>query len=129
MADDKESYAINLVDDYPAIIHAIYHKRDDEVKDMIAYPLSPAELDEIKTEDSAGGHTSLHMAAQVGSVTIAKMLLDANASVDVTSKEGFTPLQNACQCGHNLVAKLLLDAGANKFNSPLIEWVRLLRLF
>ena len=43
----------------------------------------------------------------------AKLLLDAKASVDVTTFRGFSALSAAAAYGHEEIARLLIDSGAN----------------
>jgi len=45
--------------------------------------------------------------------SVAKVLLEHGASVDVQSSEGSTPLQQAAASGHTEMVKLLLDRGAD----------------
>ena len=60
------------------------------------------------------GSTALHWAAQKDNLEIAKVLLDAKAKVDATTRLGAaTPLFMACRNGDAAMIDLLIKAGAN----------------
>ena len=60
------------------------------------------------------GLTGLHLAAQSGSLEVAKVLLAAGAKADAKTRIGaYTPLHLASQGAHLLVVRALLDAGAD----------------
>ena len=60
------------------------------------------------------GLSTLHWAARSGEPEIAKMLLDAGATVDATTRNGaYTPLHEASKAGNASVARVLLEAGAD----------------
>ena len=57
------------------------------------------------------GYAPLHFASRYGRLTMAKVLMKANATLD-PAVMGFTPLYFACQQGHHATARALLEAGA-----------------
>jgi len=60
------------------------------------------------------GMTALHWAAEQGHATMARRLLDAGATVSVTTRLGaYTPLHMAARGGHAEVVAALLESGAN----------------
>jgi len=60
-----------------------------------------------------GGSTSLLIAAQVGSVEAARLLIRAGANVNDTAADGRSALVLAAFSGHTAVATYLLSAGAD----------------
>src|SRR5690242_5601993 len=60
-----------------------------------------------------GWGTPLHLAAEMGHVEIAKLLLDNGADVNAVGIRGFTPLHSAAWSGRTDVAKVLIAHGAN----------------
>jgi len=58
------------------------------------------------------GRTPLHIAAELGHRTIAKLLLAWGAKTKVWDRDGDTPLHLAAKNGHIKVVKLLVTAGA-----------------
>jgi ankyrin repeat protein len=63
--------------------------------------------------DKNYGKTPLHLAAAFGSVTVAKMLIENKAKVDVIDNDGGTPLHSAAGSGHKDVVELLIANGAD----------------
>ena len=60
------------------------------------------------------GLTALHLAAQVGNLEIAELLLAGGAKVEAQTRiGGYTPLHLASQGAHGAVVSVLLAAGAN----------------
>jgi len=59
------------------------------------------------------GARPLHLAAAVGDVAIARILIARGASLDASFEHGATPLLVAAGSGHTQVARLLLERGAN----------------
>ena len=57
--------------------------------------------------------TALHIAARLGAVDCALLLLDNGAAADATTVELYTPLHIAAKEGHDDVVQLLLDRGAD----------------
>ena len=56
------------------------------------------------------GKSSLHLAAETGSMEVCKLLLDKNAFVNSKTKKGLTALHYAAQKGHvELVQYLIKD--------------------
>lgn len=56
--------------------------------------------------------TPLHVAAEIGNLSLAKLFIENKAHVDHSNVWGITPLHVAAERGHLDVAKLLLDHGA-----------------
>ncbi len=98
----------------------------------LATPLVAAEIHEAVTDQNAAaigrmltrdpslavapdamGNTPLHLAAQVGSVDILRLLLDVGAPVDVGDRDNSTALDVAAQCGQMDAVRLLVEAGAD----------------
>jgi ankyrin repeat protein len=67
---------------------------------------------EWKDEEN-GDLTPLHVAAEFGSVEIARMLIGAKADLNVQDKWEQTPLHVAANNGSVEIARMLIDAGAN----------------
>ena len=63
------------------------------------------------------GITPLFGACQLGSLEDVKLLLEAQADVNVETYAGCTPLHAASQGGHFEIVKLLLAAGADIYLS------------
>ena len=62
----------------------------------------------------ADGLSTLHWAARSGEPEIARILLDAGATVDARTRNGaYTPLHEASRAGNASVARVLLEAGAD----------------
>lgn len=61
--------------------------------------------------------TPLHVAAAFGATEVAKVLIDAQANLNVKDQRGWTPLMKAARFGHTDTVKVLLDAGA-QFEEP-----------
>jgi ankyrin repeat protein len=60
------------------------------------------------------GSTALHWAAETNNVEIVRLLLDASANVDATTRNGaLTPLHVGAEAGSAAVVELLLQAGAD----------------
>jgi ankyrin repeat protein len=68
-----------------------------------------ARVNEVGTFDCG---TALIQASMEGCETVARLLIERGADVDLVSDTGFTPLMGAIQNGHEQVARLLLDCGA-----------------
>ena len=79
------------------------------VGDMTLFEISCEMVD--FSPDTAGsyGRTPLSTAAELGHESIAKCLLDHNASIDLKDKKGRTPLSYAASNGHAAVVRTLLD--------------------
>jgi len=70
-------------------------------------------------------NTALGVAAQLGEIEIARVLLHHGASVDSQDKKGWTPLKTASRYGHLDIVQLLIQSGAG-FDTPDNEgWVPL----
>lgn len=63
---------------------------------------------------SATGDTPLHIAAAMGRVYAAEVLIGAGAELETKNTAGVTPLFNASFFGHTEVLSVLIEAGANK---------------
>eukprot|EP00903_Cladosiphon_okamuranus_P008154 g7853.t1 len=70
------------------------------------------------------GRTALHEAAEQGDSDVAKILLNAGASVDPRCRRMITPLMLASRRGHGGVVRLLLRAGAGGTDRQDDEWTR-----
>ena len=57
------------------------------------------------------GRTALHLAARDGRAEQVKLLLAADASVNLRDERGDTPLQYAHNAGHKIVERMLRSAG------------------
>jgi uncharacterized protein len=66
-----------------------------------------------QTDTDGGGLTALVLAARENCLECAKVLLDAKADVNQTTRYGWTPLLTATQNRHYVLASYLLDKGAN----------------
>lgn len=65
------------------------------------------------THQDDRGWSALHYAALRGDTAAARVLLDAQASCENTTRhEGWTPLALAVAGGHTAVVQQLLDAGS-----------------
>jgi ankyrin repeat protein/L-ascorbate metabolism protein UlaG (beta-lactamase superfamily) len=62
-------------------------------------------------------NTPMHLAAQIGSVEILRLLLDAGAPVDVGDADNSTALDVAAQSGQLDAVKLLVESGADARHS------------
>lgn len=62
--------------------------------------------------DDRSESVPLHFAVEYGAADLARMLLDAGASVDARNFVGETPLHFAAKKNHADLARMLLDAGA-----------------
>lgn len=58
------------------------------------------------------GNTPLHCAALSREAGVAAILLDADADLTASNREGLTPLGVACAAGNEVVVKVLLERGA-----------------
>ena len=59
------------------------------------------------------GWAVIHVAAENGNVTLAKMLLNRGVETDTRTRYGETPLHIALQKGHVSVAEYFLESGAD----------------
>lgn len=60
------------------------------------------------------GMTALHWAAEAGTLDMARVLLEAGANTDLSTRNGaYVPLHLAARAGHDAVVELLLAAGAD----------------
>jgi TolB-like protein/ankyrin repeat protein/class 3 adenylate cyclase len=96
-------------------LHSAAEKGDlDEVKRLIG---EGVQLD-VKDYSS---RTALHVTALTGHAEVARLLIEAGASIEIKTKAlgqgqinyGATPLLFTAKSGHTPVAKLLIDNGAN----------------
>lgn len=68
----------------------------------------------INVKDQLSGSTPLITAATFGKKEIAKLLIDANAALDIKNNEGSTALHSAAFFCHIEIVQMLMDAGADK---------------
>lgn len=66
---------------------------------------------EINNKDDSG-YTALSLAAELGYLQTAKVLLDHNADSSITLNNGMTPLHLASKNGHVQVVEFLINSGA-----------------
>jgi ankyrin repeat protein len=69
---------------------------------------------DINIKDQMSGSTPLITAATFGKTEIAKVLIDANADLNIKNNEGSTALHAAAFFCHIEIVQMLIDAGANK---------------
>lgn len=67
------------------------------------------------------GESPLHLAAEAGSLSVVKKLVDAGALITLRNKSGYTPLHIAVKTKRLAVAEYLLDRGADAFDRCLKE--------
>jgi ankyrin repeat protein len=79
----------------------------------------------LNANDSDSGWTALHFAAEKSDkdsmhrkMTMASLLLEAGADINVRTRSGFTVLDLAAECDNKMLVKLLLDAGADITTPP-----------
>lgn len=72
-----------------------------------------ASVDARDRRERAEGRTPLQHAVEGGHVGVAKVLLDARASMAVKDDEGMTPFLRACELGHLKLVRLFLERGAD----------------
>ena len=82
-----------------------WHGRADAVMTLLANGANPLVSDNE-------GNTPLHSAVLSGEPTVAAMLLDAGATLDVLNKGGASPLGIACRAANWPLVEFLLDRGA-----------------
>ncbi|MBS0582036.1 MAG: ankyrin repeat domain-containing protein, partial [Proteobacteria bacterium] len=61
----------------------------------------------------AEGNTPLHFAVRAAEPTVAALLCDASAPIDVVNREGYTPLAIACALGRGDLVRFLLERRAD----------------
>ena len=104
---DAQIFAILRASDAPPLVSAV---RDGDVEAVRSLLRQGADANAAEGD----GLSTLHWAARSGEPEIAKILLDAGATVDVRTRNGaYTPLHEASKAGNALVARVLLEAGAN----------------
>lgn len=69
---------------------------------------------DINVKEQMSGSTPLITAATFGKTDIAKILIDANAELDIKNNEGSTALHAAAFFCHIEIAQMLIDARADK---------------
>jgi len=93
--------------DAPLLVSAV---RDGDVEAVRSLLRQGADANAAEGD----GFSTLHWAAKSGAPEIAKVLLDAGATVDVKTRNGaYTPLHEASKAGNASVARVLLEAGAD----------------
>jgi ankyrin repeat protein len=68
---------------------------------------------DIDEMDGVEGATTPHYAVDSGHETIARLILDHGANVNITNNDGFTGLYVAVYYGAEAIVRLLLESGAN----------------
>ena len=69
---------------------------------------------DINLKDPISGSTPLILASTFGKTDIAKILIDANAELNIKNNEGSTALHAAAFFCHVEIVKILIEAGADK---------------
>jgi hypothetical protein len=69
---------------------------------------------DLNEKETMSGSTPLITASTFGRTEIAKVLIDANAALDMKNNEGSTALHAAAFFCHIEIVQLLIDAGADK---------------
>lgn len=69
---------------------------------------------DINIKDQMSGSTPLITASTFGKTDIAKVLIDANAELDIKNNEGSTALHAAAFFGRVEIVQMLIEAGADK---------------
>ena len=93
--------------DAPLLVSAV---RDGDVEAVRSLLRQGADANAAEGD----GLSTLHWAARSGEPEIAKILLDAGATVDARTRNGaYTPVHEASKAGNALVARVLLEAGAD----------------
>ena len=68
---------------------------------------------EVRSQDSPGDVTPLHLASLYGHVEVARMLVEHGADVAAQTEHGVTPLHAASAMGQVEVARMLVERGAD----------------
>ena len=87
---------------------AVVVKDIDQIERLLQ---NSADINELGSRRYGYG-SALHIAAREGYLTIARLLIEQGAEIDVLDRKDFTPLHNATWNGNLEMTKLLLDAGA-----------------
>ncbi|CAK9195534.1 unnamed protein product [Sphagnum jensenii] len=74
---------------------------------------SPADNEPGINLKDTSGCTLLHLASQIGDLSLVELLLQHRAEVNITDSQGRTPLHYCILSSKNLCAKLLLTRGSN----------------
>jgi ankyrin repeat protein len=95
------------------VLHAaVANKSIEGVTAILAMGHDP----NIQTEEE--GWTPLWIAACYGLLEISRLLLEAGANVNMTTRKGITPLKEASQVGATALVQLLIENGANVDLAP-----------
>lgn len=116
MSQDDEDAPWGTVDTHFAAIHAAARERS--VEDVREQLERGTDVDELngRAQNGDGGNTALWFAAQgpwPGGLAVARVLVDAGASIDRRCEHGRTALHMAAAWGHTDVARFLVDSGAD----------------
>lgn len=74
--------------------------------------ISSTRIINVNAQQDPVGETALHKAAERGNIEVVRMLLEAGADVNLTTRDSEGPLHISAYYGYLEVAKLLLDSGA-----------------
>jgi peptidoglycan/LPS O-acetylase OafA/YrhL len=89
------------------LVDAIRKKDVSTVEQLLSNGADP------NLPDPTFGMPPLGWAALYGDTTLAKMLLDHDADLDVTDRDGFTPLHQAAFMGQHELVKMFIEHGAD----------------
>ncbi len=92
-------------DERTPLLHAVKGGHAATVRNLLAAGANPNAL--FPDDD-----TVLHMAIAAGDSDVVELLLDAEADVSLTDRDGRSPLVLAAQLEHHAIAYMLLAAGA-----------------
>ncbi|KAI4186259.1 MAG: hypothetical protein L6R41_003594 [Letrouitia leprolyta] len=95
---------------YPLPFKAVYDGNPDVVRVLLRAGVN---VNGVSDTQRPIGYTTLHSAAELGDMNIARLLLEANAEVDPQSLNGHTPLHKATLLGHQDSIKPLLKYRAD----------------
>lgn len=99
------------------VLHrAVRNGHVDEVKDLLQRKV------DVNWVDSSSGMSALLLACKVGNLQVARLLVDAGASLDVQSEAGWCPLHFAVKSRLYDLALFLMECGARTDISN--EWLK-----
>lgn len=107
------------VEDLSRLHRAVKSNRPEEVATLLN---AGTAVDSV-----IGDWAPLHLAAALGHIDVARIFLEAGATVDIRGAGGWTPLHRAAKLGHVEVTKLLIQKGADVQAEGIDGWTPLLR--